>query len=55
MGTPNPRGPRRGEGGAPGMLFSPRSENPDLGHPPRSKVFHVEHIDLFELMGIFTT
>src|ERR1035438_1118255 len=23
----------RGMDGAPGMLFSPRSENPDLGHP----------------------
>jgi hypothetical protein len=25
------------------------------GWGARSKVFHVEHIDLFELMGIFTT
>jgi hypothetical protein len=30
LGTPKPQKQVRGEGGAPGMLFFPRSENPDL-------------------------
>jgi hypothetical protein len=38
----------RGEGEAPGWKKA-------KGWGERSKVFHVEHIDLFELMGIFTT